>query len=584
MRGRETGARRNLIPLPPAPQPRSKEKDCLRTAARGLAVLNTPLLNKGTAFTAVERKALGLTGLIPPAISTLDAQVKRAYAHYERLPDVCSRNMYLTILQDRNEVLFCRLFSGHLREMIPIVNGVAAGIIMKQHDHQECRRPRGLYLSIDHPEWIDEAFANLDAAADDVDLLVATDGDRVLGIGDWGVRGMQALIGRLAVYAAGGIDPGRMIPVMLDAGTNRNSLLNDPAYTGNRHGRIRGERYDAFIDAFVHAAVRRFPRALLEWEGLAPGNGQRILQKYGGTAPTFNGDIEGAGAITLAAAISAGRVCGTPLRSHRVVIFGAGMAGMGAAGQLRAAMVQEGLSSQEAARRFWCVDRRGLLTTGRADPLPGYQADYARPQAEVKGWQLGGNGLGPNLAEVVRRVKPTMLIGASAAAGSFTEPVVRQMAANTERPVIIVLSKLLSRAEANPADLIAWTDGRALIAAGSPFAPVTYKGVTYVVAETNDAMLCPGLVLGVTVSRAARVTAAMLTAAASALSSLVTVRQPGAPLLPHIDDLRSVSATVAAAVVETAQVEGVSRVRCGDIVAQVLDGIWQPEYRPVLAR
>jgi malate dehydrogenase (oxaloacetate-decarboxylating) len=576
--------RTRVIPiLAPAIKRRLNAESCDETKARGLAVLNSPLLNKGAAFTAEERKALGLTGLLPPDISTLGAQVKRAYIQYERLPDVLSKNIYLTALHDRNEVLFYRLLSEHLREMIPIINDLTVGMAMEQY-HHECRRPRGLYLSIDHAEGIEEAFASLSAKPGDIDLIVATDAERILGIGDWGVGGIEVSIGKLAIYtAAGGIDPTRVIPVMLDVGTNREDLANDPMYIGNRHARIRGERYDAFIEAYVKAATKLFPDALLQWEDFAPDNGRRILERYRDQICTFNEDIQGTGAIALAAAISAVRVCGTPLRNQRVIIFGAGTAGIGVADQIRDAMVREGLSKEDAASRFWCVDRQGLLTTGLVHQLRDYQVTYVRPAAESNFWKHDGNGVGVGLAEVVRRVKPTMLIGASTVPGSFTESIVRDMAAHTQRPIIFALSNPPSRAEANPADLIAWTDGRALIATGSPFAPVTYKGLTYVVAQVNNAMLYPGLALGAIVSRASRISHGMLAAAACAVSSLVTVRPAGASLLPHIDDLRSVSVTVAVAVAETADAEGLARVKFGDIVQEVQDAMWQPEYHRILA-
>jgi malate dehydrogenase (oxaloacetate-decarboxylating) len=576
--------RQRVIPLlASAPKHRSNRERCYETHVRGLAVLNSPLLNKGAAFTTEERKALGLTGLLPPDISTLEAQVKRAYIQYERLPDVLSKNIYLTALHDRNEVLFYRLFSEHLLEMIPIVNDLTVGMAMEQY-HHECRRPRGLYLSIDHAEAIEEAFASLNANPCDIDLILATDAEQILGIGDWGVGGIEVSIGKLAVYtAAGGIDPTRVIPVMLDVGTNRESLLSDPMYIGNRHARIRAERYDAFIDAYVKVVTRLFPNALLQWEDFAPGNGRRILEKYRDRICTFNDDMQGTGAITLAAAISAVRACGTPLRNQRVVIFGTGTAGVGIADQLRAAMVREGLSKEDAARRFWCVDRQGLLTTGLDHQLHDYQMSYARPAAESKGWKHDADGNGVSLAEVVRRVAPTMLIGASTASGSFTQAIVRDMAAHTERPIIFALSCPPAQAEANPADLIAWTDGRALIATGCPFGPVTFKGVTYVVAQVNNALLYPGLGLGTIVAQASRISDGMFAAAANAVSSLVTVRQPGASLLPHVDDLRSVSVTVAVAVVEAADAEGLARVKFGDIVQQVQDAMWQPEYRRILA-
>lgn len=569
--------------LAPITQQAKNRDGCHDTKSRGLAVLNSPLLNKGTAFTAEERRTLGLTGLLPPDISTLQAQVKSAYIQYERLPDALSKNIYLTALHDRNEVLFYRLFSEHLREMIPIVNDLTVGMAMERYNH-ECRRPRGVYLSIDHADGIEEAFTSFGVGPDDVDLVLATDAEQILGVGDWGVGGIEVSIGKLAIYtAAGGIDPTRVIPVMLDVGTDRESLLEDPTYIGNRHPRIRGARYDEFIDAYVNVAKTLFPKALLQWEDFAPANGRRILEKYRDRTCTFNDDMQGTGAITLAAAISAVRVCGTPLRNQRIVIFGAGTAGIGIADQICHAMVREGLSQADAARRFWCVDRDGLLTADMGGHVPEYQAMYARPAGETKGWKSDGEAGAISLAEVVRRVKPTMLIGASTVAGSFNEEIVREMAAHTDRPIIFALSNPRVRAEANPADLIAWTDGRGLIATGSPCSPVTFKGVTYVIAQVNNAMLYPGLGLGVIVSRASRISYGMLAAAASAVSSLVTVRQPGASLLPHIDNLRSVSATVAAAVAETAGAEGLSAVEFRDIAQQVQDAMWQPEYRRIQA-
>jgi malate dehydrogenase (oxaloacetate-decarboxylating) len=494
-----------------------------------------------------------------------------------------SKNIYLTALHDRNEVLFYRLFSENLREMIPIVNDLTVGRAMAQY-HHECRPPRGVYLSIDHAGEIKQAFSNLGIGPNDVDLILATDAEQILGIGDWGVGGIEVAIGKLAIYtAAGGIDPTRVIPVMLDVGTNRESLLNDPMYIGNRHARIRGQEYDDFVDQYVNVVTQLFPSAVLQWEDFAPGNGRRILEKYRDRICTFNDDMQGTGAITLAAVISAVRVCGTPLRHQRVVIFGAGTAGVGIADQIRNAMVRDGLAKGEAAKRFWCVDRQGLLTADMAGELRSYQLSYARPTADIERWQHHDEGGGVGLAEVVRRVRPTMLIGASTASGSFTEAIIKEMAAHTERPIIFALSNPPVRAEAKPSDLITWTDGRALIATGSPFAPVTYKGVTHVVAQVNNSMLYPGLGLGVVVSRARRVSEGMLLAAACAVSSLVTVRQPGASLLPSIDNLRNVSATVAVAVAESADAEGLARVKLDDVVQQVQDAMWQPEYRHILA-
>jgi malate dehydrogenase (oxaloacetate-decarboxylating) len=577
--------RPRVVPLlaPPLRRVRPEGAGCYETKFRGMAVLTTPLLNKGTAFTAEERETLGLTGLLPPVISTLEAQVMCAYAQYQRLQDALSKNIYLTALHDRNEVLFFRVLSEHLREMIPIVNDRTVGLAMEQY-HHECRRPRGVYLSIDHPDAIEEAFGNLGAGPNDIDLILATDAEQIFGIGDWGVGGIEISIGKLAIYtAAGGIDPTRVIPVMLDVGTNRDSLLNDPMYPGNRHARVRGDRYDVFIDAYVKAVSKLFPNAMLQWEDFGPGNGRRILEKYRGKIRTFSDDFQGTGAITLAAAVSAMRVCGTLLRSQRIVIFGAGVAGIGVADLIHDVMIDGGLTAEEAARRFWCVDAHGLLTNDMGDRLHDYQATYARPSAEVKSWRREGNSSTIGLAEVIRQVRPTMLVGASGTAGAFTEPIVREMARHTERPIIFPLSSPPSLAEATPADLIAWTDGRALIATGSPFTPVTHKGITHVIGQANNAMLYPGLGLGAIVSQSRLISIGMLAAAANALSSLVAVRLPGASLLPHIDDLRSVTVTVAVAVAEAAVAEGLATVELEDIVQQVEDAMWQPEYRRIQA-
>ncbi len=557
--------------------------DCFKTKARGMAVLTTPLLNKGTAFTAEEREELGLTGLLPPVISTLEAQVKAAYAQYQRLPDALNKNIYLTALHDRNEVLFYRLLSGHLREMIPIVNDLTVGMAMQQY-HHECRRPRGVYLSIDHLDGIEAAFANLGVGPEDIDLILATDAEQILGLGDWGVGGIEISIGKLAIYtAAGGIDPTRVIPVMLDVGTNRESLLKDPMYVGNRHARVRGERYDAFIEAYVETVTKLFPSALLQWEDFGPGNGRRILDKYRDRISTFNDDMQGTGTITLAAAVSAVRVCGSPMRNQRVVIFGAGTAGLGIADKIRNAMMREGLSSEEVSARVWLVDAAGLLIDDMGDRVHDYQRPYARSHAEVKRWKRNGPDDIVGLAEVVHQVRPSMLIGASTVAGAFTEAIIREMAKHCERPIVFPLSNPAPMAEATPADLIAWTEGRALIATGSPFQPVTYRGVTYVIGQVNNAMLYPGLCLGAIVSRARRISDNMFAAAANAVSSLVAVRLPGASLLPHVDDLRIVSLTVAVAVAEAAVEDGLARVTFKDIVQQVGDAMWEPEYREIRA-
>ncbi|WP_433414024.1 NAD-dependent malic enzyme [Microtetraspora malaysiensis] len=552
-----------------------------RTSARGLEVLREPLLNKGTAFTAEERDELHLHGLLPTAVETLDQQARRVYAQYQAQATDLLKNIYLEALRDRDEVLYYRLLSDHLREMLPIVYDPTVAQAIKNYSH-EYRRPRGVYLSVDDVDGIEHAFADLGLGPDDVDLVVASDAEEILGIGDWGVGGGAGITaGKLAVYtAAAGIDPARVVPVALDVGTGNEALLNDPGYVGNRHTRVRGQRYDDFIDAYVTTATRMFPGALLHWEDFGPSNGRRILEKYTGRIPTFNDDMQGTGAIVLAAMLGAVRASGTPMRDQRIVVFGAGTAGIGIADQLRSAMVRDGLDPDTATRRIWPVDKQGLLLddmTGLRD----FQTPYARPAEEARDWKRDG-GIG--LLEVVERVKPTMLLGTSTAHGAFTEQVVRAMAAGVDRPVIFPISNPTERIEAMPADLLRWTDGRALIATGIPVNPITYGRVTYVIAQANNALLYPGLGLGTIVARARRVSDGMLQAAAEAVGGMVEVSAPGASLLPQVENLREVSATVAVAVAEQAAREGLARADLKDPVQQVQDAMWQPVYRRVRGR
>ncbi|MFC4121756.1 NAD-dependent malic enzyme [Nonomuraea zeae] len=543
------------------------------------AVLDDPLLNKGTAFSQEERAELGLVGLIPSAVETIEAQAGRAYAQYRAQPDDLQKHVYLSALQDRNEVLFFRVLADHLREMLPIVYDPTVAEAIKAYSH-EYRRPRGVYLSIDDVAGMERAFRNFGRDADGVDLIVASDAEEILGIGDWGVGGGAGIAtGKLAVYtAAAGIDPGRAIPIALDVGTDNERLLNDPFYVGERHSRVRGKRYDEFIEAFVSMISRLFPEAMLHWEDFGPSNARRILERYADRLPTFNDDMQGTGAIVLAAVLGACRVSGTPLRAQRIVVFGAGTAGVGVADQLRDAMVRDGLERAEAVRRIWAVDKQGLLTDDLPD-LRDFQVMYARPADEVSGWERGADGIG--LAEVVKRVKPTMLLGTSTAHGAFTEEIVRAMAAGVDRPVIFPISNPTDRIEATPQDLLNWTGGRALVATGIPADPVVRDGVTYSIAQANNALLYPGLGLGAVVSRARRISDGMLRAAAEAVAGLVDVTAPGAALLPPVENLRAISATVAVAVARQAAEEGLARAEPGDLVQRVQDAMWQPEYRPV---
>jgi malate dehydrogenase (oxaloacetate-decarboxylating) len=549
-----------------------------RTVLRGRQVLADPRINKGTAFSDSERRDLGLTGLMPAGHFTLEDQVARVYAQYRSQPDDLARNVTLNALHDRNEVLFYQLLTDHLSEMLPIVYTPTVAQAIVQYSH-EYRRPRGIYLSVDHPELIEASLNASDLGPDEVDLIVATDAGAILGIGDWGVGGINIAVGKLAVYtAAGGIDPARTIPVMLDVGTDRQSLLDDPLYIGNRHPRVPPAEYDAFLDEFVRAVGKLFPVALLHWEDLGVANARRLLERYRHERLTFNDDIQGTGAVNLSAVLAATKASGVPLAGHRIVIFGMGTAGAGIADQLTAAMVAEGIPEAEATRRFWAVDRQGLLTrdmTGLSDT----QRRYARDPAEAAAWRRD-DGIG--LAEVVARVHPTVLIGTSTRTGAFTEAIVRDMEAHAERPVILPMSNPTALSEAIPADLIRWTDGRALVAAGSPFGAVDYGGIRYEIGQANNALVFPGLGLGVIAARARRVTDGMLLAAARAVADMVDISTPGAPLLPRMADLRETSVRVAVAVARAAEAEGMASATLeADLAGQVRRLMWEPRYHRV---
>jgi len=559
------------------------EDGAWETALRGWGVFAEPRINKGTAFSPSERAALGLIGLMPGRVFTLDEQAARSYAQYQEQPSDLLKNVFLTALHDRNEVLFFRLLADHLREMLAIVYTPTVGEAIERYSH-EYRRPRGVFLSVDAPELIETSFRALDLGPDDVDLIVATDGEAILGIGDWGIGGIAISIGKLVVYtAAAGIDPHRVVPVILDVGTNRPALLEDPLYLGNRHARVATDVYDGFVEEYVRVATSLFPHALLHWEDFGTANAHRVLDRYRDRILTFNDDIQGTGAVNLAAVLSGVRISGVPLPEQRVVIFGAGSAGIGNADQFRDALGAIGLSAEEAASRIWCVDRHGLLVEGAAGLLD-FQTPYARPAAEVAGWEVDPSLGGIGLPEVVRRVRPTILIGTSTQHGAFTEDVIRTMAGGVERPIILPLSNPTRLAEAVPADLVAWTDGRALIATGSPFPPVTYNKVAYVIGQANNALVFPGLGLGGIVARATKITNAMLLAAAHAVAEQVDATALGAPLLPLVDNLRATSLAVATAVARAAAADGVATSDLGDdLEGRVARAMWSPEYRAVRA-
>jgi malate dehydrogenase (oxaloacetate-decarboxylating) len=570
------------------------EDGAWRTTLRGRQVLADPRINKGTAFSDRERRDLSLTGLIPAAHFTLDDQVARVYAQYRSQPHDLARNVTLNALRDRNEVLFYRLLTDHLSEMLPIVYTPTVGLAIQNYSH-EYRRPQGIYLSVDHPELIEASLLAADLGPADVDLIVATDAGAILGIGDWGVGGIHIAVGKLAVYtAAAGIDPARTIAVMLDVGTDRQSLLDDPLYIGNRHPRVPAADYDAFLDKFVSAVGTLFPLALLHWEDLGVANARRLLERYRDKRLTFNDDIQGTGAVNLAAVLAAAKAAGVPLARHRIVIFGMGTAGAGIADQLTAALVAGGVPESEARGQVWAIDRQGLITRDMTT-LSDRQRRYARDPAEVAGWRrdgwserpwpaghMGSGSAGIGLAEVVARVRPTVLIGTSAKAGAFTEAVVRDMAAHAERPVILPMSNPTALSEAVPADLIRWTGGRALVAAGSPFDAVDHGGIRYEIGQANNALVFPGLGLGVIAARARRVTDGMLLAAARAVADMVDIPARGAPLLPQVADLRETSVAVATAVARAAEAEGVASATLdADLAGQVRALMWEPRYRPV---
>ncbi|WP_326810413.1 NAD-dependent malic enzyme [Streptomyces scopuliridis] len=536
-------------------------------------VLLDPLTNRGTAFTAEERERLDLVGRLPDAEFTLDQQALRAYEQVRQEPTDLAKFISLDQLHDRNEVLYYRLLSDHLAELLPIVYDPTVGAAIKRYSH-DYRRPRGVFLSIDRPQGLRRSFEALRLHRDEIDLVVVTDAEEILGIGDWGVQGVQISVGKLAVYtAAAGLHPARCLPVVLDVGTDNENLLNDPLYMGLRHSRVRGKRYDAFVETYLETVSELYPNALLHFEDFGPGNARRLLETYGNRYRMFNDDMQGTGAITLAAALSALKVTRVPFREQRLIVFGAGTAGVGIADQLRDAMVRDGLDSTEATRRVWLVDKQGLLVEGMAD-LRDYQAPYARPAEEVHGWADGEIGL----LTTVRHVHPTILVGTSTTPGAFDKDVVTTMAEHVERPVIFPLSNPTEKIEAMPADLMAWTDGKVLTATGIPVDPVEHRGVRHVIGQANNALLYPGLGLGTVVAGAQRMTAGMLLAAAEAVAGQVDARAPGAPLLPPVANLRASSATVAVAVVQAAVEDKVATRRPEDLVQAVQDAMWQPVY------
>ncbi|MCP1214328.1 NAD-dependent malic enzyme [Acetobacter okinawensis] len=579
----------------------------IETTARGYDVLRDPALNKGTAFTQEERDSLELNGLLPPVITTeLEPQLIRALSAYRKAPSDLDKHIYMWRLHDNNVTLFYALLQRHLMEMLPVVYDPVVGQAIEQYS-EVITRPRGVFLSINEPEKIEEKLAAFGASADDIDLLVASDAEEILGIGDWGANGIDISIGKLAVYtAAAGVDPHRVIPVVLDVGTNNEKLLNDPLYIGSRHSRAVGKVYDDFIDAYVAAAKKLFPKAMLHWEDFGSTNARRILSRFRDKVPTFNDDMQGTGAIVLGALLNAVQRSNTLWSDQRVVILGAGTAGVGIADQIRDQMMRHGLSRDEATRRIWLVDLPGLLTDDMQHGLLDFQISYARPSSEVQSWtrasvdtlaatetrwpamaalrreRAQSDGT-IELAEVVKNVHPTILIGTSTTPRLFTEELVKDMAAHVERPIILPLSNPTNLHEATPTQLIEWTEGRVLVATGAPFDNVVYQGVSYIIGQANNAALYPGLGFGTIVSRARKVSDEMIFAAAQAVASQAVDTTPGAALLPSNADLRATSSVVAIAVARKAQEQGLAQTKVADVVELVNEYQWWPVYETVTA-
>ncbi|MGP0063589.1 MAG: NAD-dependent malic enzyme [Isosphaeraceae bacterium] len=543
---------------------------------RGVDLLNHPVLNKGAAFTEGERSRLGLHGLLPPQVESLDQQVVRAYEAYSRKDDDLERHIYLRALQDTNEVLFYRLLLDHIEEMMPIVYTPVVAQACEQFSHIY-RRPRGLFLSYPLRDSMPTMLRNRPHS--EVDVIVVTDGERILGIGDQGAGGLGIPIGKLSLYALiGGIRPERTLPIVLDVGTNNAERLNDPEYLGWRHERVTGPAYFDFVDRFVRAVQQELPNTCLQWEDFATPHARPILERYRDEFLTFNDDIQGTAAVALGAIRGAVGVTGKRLRDQQVVFLGAGSAAVGVADYLRAALVQDGLSEAEARARFWMVDKDGLLHAGRTDLTP-EQRVYAQPAERVANWARTFHGF-IGLADVIGQIEATILIGLSTVGGAFTEPIVREMARKVERPVIFPLSNPTARSEASPEDLIRWTDGRALVATGSPYPPVRYEGRTIPIAQCNNVFIFPAVGLGVVASGARRVTDGMMLAAARALGEHSPARtDPSGSLLPALRDVRGVARAIATAVGLEAQRAGVAPpTSAEELRDRVAAAQWTPEY------
>lgn len=549
----------------------------IRTHLTGYDLINTPMLNKGMAFTERERDLFRLHGLLPPHVGVIEEQAERRLKILRAFGTDFERYAFLRDLQDTNETLFYHVLVHHLEELLPLVYTPTVGEGC-QHFSEIWRKPRGLFLSYPNKHRIREILA--DPRFDRVRVIVVSDGERILGLGDQGAGGMGIPIGKLSLYTGcAGIHPELTLPILLDVGTNNHERLSNPLYIGWRHERIVGAQYDAFVEEFVSAVTQRWPDVLLQWEDFAGSNAGRLLETYRDRLCTFNDDIQGTAAIAAGTLLAAVQVTGGHLTEQRVAVLGAGSAGCGISSLLLRAMVDAGASEEQARRAFFLVDRNGLLVQGMEGITPA-QEPFLQPREAVKGWGSSAQHIG--LLEVVRHAKPTVLIGVSGQAGAFTEPVIRAMAQSVARPVIFPLSNPTSRSEATPQQLVEWTDGRALIGTGSPFPPVSWKGGSIYVDQTNNSYVFPGVGLGVLATGARRVTDSMFMAAAKAVAAMSpTVADKTAPLLPPVDQLRDVSLAVAKAVALQAQTDGVAE-RCEEAVVEqrIRAIVWEPEYLP----
>lgn len=535
-------------------------------------ILNDPFLNKGTAFTMEERKKFGLIGLLPPHIQTLKEQAEQTYAQMQTKANNLEKRLFLMEIFNTNRTLFYYLFSQHLEELNPIVYDPTIADTIEGYSDLFVDPQYAGYLDINHPENIETTLKN--AAGDhDIRLIVVTDAEGILGIGDWGTNGVDISVGKLMVYTgAAGIDPATVLPLVIDAGTNREELRNNPNYLGNRHERVRGERYYDFVDQFVQTAERLFPKLYLHWEDFGRSNAANILEKYRKEIPTFNDDIQGTGIVTLGGIFAAMDITGEKLTDQVYLCYGGGTAGAGIASRVLREMVSEGLPEDEAYKRFFMVDKQGLLFDDMDDLTP-EQKPFAKKRADFPNAdQL------TDLLQVVKTVKPTILVGTSTNPGAFTKEVVEAMCENTERPVIFPISNPTKLAEASAQDLITWSDGKAFVATGIPADTVSYKGVDYVIGQANNALIYPGLGLGMLASEASLLTDEMIGAAAYSLSGIIDITKPGAPVLPPFKYVGDVSIKVAEAVAKKAQEQGLARAEETDMAKAVRDFKWYPEY------